>query len=227
MESMPPNLVPQYNELFMQLGWILFFSMTFPAGAGFTILAGLLRMNIELKGMSEYKKKNEPAMIKDIGIWMDLLEFIANVGIVVCMYMIMFTSKKLDTIDPEVDDHIMYYIAFGMLHVIMLLKYVMQELIEDEPEWVTVDRAQTKGRVEQVERDNNDKKLIERMSKHYTKMDMLFDLLQMQHQNLEQSSQLVPIIQKGCRQWLIRNHMEQEEKLRRERHLARAKEIAE
>lgn len=121
--------------------------MTFPAGAGFTILAGLLRMNIELKAMSEYKKKNEPAMIKDIGIWMDLLEFIGNIGIVVCMYMIMFTSKKLDTIDPDLDKHIMYYFAFGMLHIIMLLKYIMQELIDDEPEWVTIDREQTKGRV--------------------------------------------------------------------------------
>jgi len=113
--------------------------MTFPAGAGFTILAGLLRMNIELKGMSEFKQKNEPAMIIDIGIWMDLLEFIGNIGIVVCMYLIMFTSKKLDKI-VELDKHIMYYFAFGMLHIIMLLKYIMQELIEDEPEWVTIDR---------------------------------------------------------------------------------------
>ena len=92
---MPPNLVPQYNELFMQLGWILFFSMAFPAGALFTIIAGLIRISIELTGMSEYKKKNDPAPILDIGIWMDLLEFISKLGIVVCMYIIMFTSKEL------------------------------------------------------------------------------------------------------------------------------------
>lgn len=60
MGNMAPMLVGQYNELFMQLGWILFFSMTFPAGAMFTIFAGIIRMNIELTGMSEYKKKNEP-----------------------------------------------------------------------------------------------------------------------------------------------------------------------
>ena len=83
--------------------------MAFPAGALFTIIAGLIRISIELTGMSEYKKKNEPAPILDIGIWMDLLEFIGNIGIVVCMYMIMFTSKKLDTIDPDLDKHIMYW----------------------------------------------------------------------------------------------------------------------
>lgn len=52
MAPMPPHLVPKYNELFMQLGWILFFSMVFPSGAFFSILAGLLRMNIELTSMS-------------------------------------------------------------------------------------------------------------------------------------------------------------------------------
>ena len=124
MINMPPNLVPQYNELFMQLGWILFFSMTFPAGPLFTIFAGNLRIAIELKGMTEYKKKNEPSMIKDIGIWMDLLEFIANIGICICMYMIMFTSEKLSDL-ANVDEYVLYYGAFACLHIIYLIKYVL------------------------------------------------------------------------------------------------------
>ena len=136
--------------------------MTFPAGALFTILAGNLRMAIELKGMAEYKKKNEPAMIKDLGIWIDILEIIGWLGIGICFYLIMFTSKKLDTIF-DVDEHIMYYVAFGFLHLIMMTKYVLQEIIEDEPEWVTEDRENTEQRVKQVLEDNKDKKLIERM----------------------------------------------------------------
>ena len=125
MDNMPPNLVPQYNGLFMQLGWILFFSMTFPAGALCTIFAGLLTIAIELKGMSEYKKKNEPAMIKDIGIWMDLLEFVVNLSIVVCIYLIMFTSKRLEDVYDKAEEHELHYLAFGALHVIFLIKFVL------------------------------------------------------------------------------------------------------
>lgn len=223
MDDMPPNLIPQYNELFLQLGWILFFSMTFPAGALFTILAGNLRMAIELKGMSEYKKKNEPAMIKDLGIWIDILEIIGWLGIGICMYLIMFTSKKLDTIF-DVDEHIMFYVAFGFLHVIMMTKYVLQEIIEDEPEWVVEDRENTEQRVKQVLEDNKDKKLIERMQDHYTKTDVLFEVLDMQHSNLEYSSQLVPIIQKGCRAWLLRNAQENAKSEERERNAQKAAE---
>jgi len=49
---MPPLMVPFYNEVMMQMGWILFFSIAFPAGAFFTIFAGLLRVNIELTAMA-------------------------------------------------------------------------------------------------------------------------------------------------------------------------------
>ena len=57
----------------MQLGWIMFFSMTFPAAALFTIFAGIIRMSIELREMSDYSKKDNPAPIMDIGIWMNLM----------------------------------------------------------------------------------------------------------------------------------------------------------
>ena len=67
--------------------------MVFPAGAFFTIIAGMLRMSIELRGMSQYTRKDMPAAIVDIGIWMDLLEFISNLGILVCIYIIVFTSR--------------------------------------------------------------------------------------------------------------------------------------
>ena len=147
LDDMPPHLVPQYNELFMQMGWILFFSMTFPAGALFTIFAGILRMNIELKGMSEYKKKNEPAPIKDIGLWMDLLDFVTTLSIVVCMYLILFTSKELVSL-ADFEEHILIYGAFGALHLIFFIKIVLQALIEDEPEWVSEDQETIQNRVD-------------------------------------------------------------------------------
>ena len=131
----------------MQLGWILFFSMAFPAGAFFTIFAGLIRMSIELIGMSEYKKKNEPAPMKDIGLYMDLLEFVSSLGILVCIYIIIFTSTKL-TYKMPYDDHIMYLLAFMALHAIFVIKYILAEIIEDEPAWVREDSEMSENRVE-------------------------------------------------------------------------------
>lgn len=66
---------------------------------------------------------------------MDLLEFVSNLGILVCIYMIVFTSREL-TKDMPYEDSTMYLIAFLALHVIFLIKFLLQEIIEDEPSWI-------------------------------------------------------------------------------------------
>ncbi len=71
----------------------------------------------------------------------------------------------------------MYLLAFGALHFIFLLKYILAEVIEDEPAWVQEDLERVSNRVEQVEKDNQDKKLLERLSDHYTDLDLLFEVL--------------------------------------------------
>ena len=52
-------------------------------------------MNINLRSMSDYSKRDKPAPVTDIGIWMNLLELMVNLGIVFTNYMILFGSKKL------------------------------------------------------------------------------------------------------------------------------------
>ena len=55
---------------------------------------------------------------------MDLLEFVSNLGILVCIYMIVFTSREL-TKDMPYEDSTMYLIAFLALHVIFLIKFLL------------------------------------------------------------------------------------------------------
>ena len=113
----------------------MFFSMTFPAAAFFTIFAGFIRMSIELRGMSDYSKKDNPAPIMDIGIWMDLMNGMVNLGILITTYMILFTSKKAGT-TFDLTDAETYYIVFFDLHLLFGIKYLLQEKIEDEPAWI-------------------------------------------------------------------------------------------
>ena len=51
--------------------------------------------------MGEYKAKDNPAPIADIGIWLDILEFCSGTGIGMSVYIIIYTSTKLQTIMPE------------------------------------------------------------------------------------------------------------------------------
>ena len=156
--------------------------------------------------MSEYKRKNDPAPIIDIGIWMDLLEFLSSLGILVCIYMIVFTSKQL-TKDMPFQDSTMYLVTFLALHLIFLLRFVLKEMISDEPSWIAQQRKTEKNRVAQNKRDNQDKKLMQRIMEH-DDLDLLFDLLRMTHPQVEKSAQLIPKFKQGCEAWLQANTME-------------------
>ena len=66
---------------------------------------------------------------------MSILEHTVDLGLCISMYMIIFTSKHLlEVIDA--DEKVIYYLAFGILHVTFLLKYIVQVLIPDEPSWI-------------------------------------------------------------------------------------------
>ena len=47
----------------------------------------------------------------------------------------------------------MYIVAFGALHLLFLGKFILAEVIDDEPAWVTQDSQMIKNRVEQVRQD--------------------------------------------------------------------------
>lgn len=85
-------------------------------------------MTIELRAMSEYSMKDQPAPILDIGLWMDIIENVVNLGIVICMYLIIFTSNKLEEFFSHFginDSSMQIIITFGILHVIFGVKFLM------------------------------------------------------------------------------------------------------
>lgn len=146
--------------------------MTFPAAAMFSVFAGVLTITTELRAMSEYQKKDQPTPILDIGEWMTILEHIADLGLCICMYMIIFTSKLvLEVIDA--DETVVYYLAFGILHATFLLKYIVQGLIPDEPRWIQRDRENSKKRVELAHIDNARRKYREHLSDEFSEVNHL------------------------------------------------------
>lgn len=96
-------------------------------------------MNINLRSMSDYSKRDKPDPIMDIPIWMNLLELMVNLGIVYTSYMILFgSSKKSDLAEVfglEDESSVIIFFIF-LLHVIFAIKYITQTLIVDEPPWI-------------------------------------------------------------------------------------------
>ena len=136
MAPMPKMLVGNYNELVIMMGWVLFFSVAFPAGSFFCIFASYMTVRIELEGMSFYKKKNMPQPIRDIGVWLDYVETVSLIGVFCTTYIVIFTTTKLEGVVAGMSNDELIIAVFVIQHVVLLFKVILAEIIDDEPGWV-------------------------------------------------------------------------------------------
>jgi hypothetical protein len=141
--------------------------------------------------------------VQDIGIYMDILELVSSAGIVACVYIVVFTSQKLEEVAP-IDINTLYIYAFLALHCLFALKFILALLIEDVPGWVAEDMEHQKHRMEQLAQDNQDKKLMERLER-YQPLDLLFEVIEKQHEMEELSGQLVPKLYEGVKKFMEMN----------------------
>ena len=214
MGIMPQLLVPNYNELVIMLGWVLFFSCSFPMGSFFCIFASYMTVYIEIESMEKYKQKNKPQSVQGIGVWIEYLETVSLIGVFLTTYIVIFTSNKLEGVIPGVSYHELVIIAFCVQHLILLLKIILAELIDDEPEWVQDDIEVVDNRVDQMADKIEDMKFMERLSDHYEPIDLLEDVFAILHKDKELAALLVPKLKKGCKQFIKmkKAEMEEEEK---------------
>ena len=77
---------------------------------------------------------------------MDILELISTIGIIVSVYIVVFTSEQLTKI-TNLTDETMYILAFVAMHLIFGLKYLLAILIQDEPSWVVEDYNNVENRI--------------------------------------------------------------------------------
>ena len=139
---------------------------------------------------------------------MDILELISTIGIIVSVYIVVFTSEQLTKI-TNLTDETMYILAFVAMHLIFGLKYLLAILIQDEPSWVVEDYNNVENRIKQIQEDNQDKKLIQRMDINFEPIKLLTEVLKNQHENDNLSFQLVPNLKRGCEIWLEKNEQAQ------------------
>ena len=71
---------------------------------------------------------------------MDILSLISNLGNVILMYLIIFISEVLTKGTLTYSDSVMHILVFTVLHLIFFVKYILAEIIPDEPDWITKDR---------------------------------------------------------------------------------------
>ena len=97
--------------------------------------------------MSKFKKRNTPAAALDIGIWMNIIEAASFISIVTSIFIVLFTSKAMETMYPDMDQPSKVIAIFVIEHVVLFFKFLLSELIPDVAEWQIAEKEAMRNRV--------------------------------------------------------------------------------
>ncbi len=153
MRDMPENRIEGYNEMFLEFGWINLFAPVFPAAAMLAIFSNLLQINSEKDSIGRFTKRGRPKGALDIGGWLEYFEFIAVVGTVNSVGLVIFTSEKLGDFGARFGDYSEAYLIIAVFiveNILIAFRFLLAGLIPDNPDWIEKQIFNQKNRVKQI-----------------------------------------------------------------------------
>ena len=134
MADMAKNRISDYNKIVVEFGWITFFGPCFPAAPLLGMISNFVILQTEIDNIKQFTKRGHPVGVLDVGRWIELIEYIASFSIVNSIGLVIFTSKKLDTIVSGYTWTKLVIFVFMVENVLLIFRYVLALLIDDVPE---------------------------------------------------------------------------------------------
>lgn len=86
-------LLTEYLEMVIQYGFVTIFVTAFPLAPLFALINNMLEMRLDAKKFIKYFRRPVPQRVKDIGVWMHLLNIVSRISVVSNAFIIAFSSN--------------------------------------------------------------------------------------------------------------------------------------
>jgi hypothetical protein len=139
MRDMPTTRVAGYNDLLSEFGWINLFAPVFPAAAFIAVLTNLVKLATEKDIIAKFNKRGTPMGAVDIGGMLDFFEFLAVVGTINSVGIVLFTSVHLQDFGElfgEYTDEQLIVGVFIVENLLIAFRFFVAAIIPDYPEWI-------------------------------------------------------------------------------------------
>lgn len=144
----------------LEFGWINLFAPVFPAAGLLAVFSNLLQLNSEKDSIGRFTKRGNPMGALDIGDWLDLFEFLAVLGTINSVGLIIFTSEKLEDFGAYFGEYSKLQLIIGVFmveNILIAFRFLLAGLIPDYPDWIEKEIVQQENRVKQTKKQIDEK----------------------------------------------------------------------
>ncbi|XP_036255138.1 anoctamin-8 isoform X1 [Molothrus aeneus] len=129
-----------YQEMFIQFGYVVLFSSAFPLAAACALLNNVLEIRSDAFKLCTGLQRPFGQRVASIGHWQKVMEAMGVLAIVVNCYLIA-QCGQLQRLFPGLSPQAAIVCVVVLEHFALLLKYVIQVAIPDIPAWVAEEMA--------------------------------------------------------------------------------------
>lgn len=87
------SLFTEYLEMILQYGFVTIFVTAFPLAPLFALINNMLEMRLDAKKFIKYFRRPVPQRVRDIGVWMPLMNIVGRISVASNAFIIAFSSN--------------------------------------------------------------------------------------------------------------------------------------
>ncbi|CAL1545216.1 unnamed protein product [Lymnaea stagnalis] len=206
-ERLKPDLndftLAEYLEKVILYGYLMLFACSFPLAPLFALVVCYIDLRIDAKRLLWWYRRPIAYIAADIGMWLNILQFVNCVGVVTNSFIIAFTSSWASQFDLPGK----LWVVIGFEHIVFTIKFLLAYLIPDVPQDVQLSLRRQSYLV-QRKIDNEKEKARQTMnySQLFPRLESSKDEEDIAHQKRTSTDSVDPIlfasikrIQKLCR----------------------------
>ncbi|XP_075241545.1 anoctamin-8-like isoform X3 [Convolutriloba macropyga] len=146
------DLFDDYLEMFIQLGYVVFFSSLFPLAALCSCVNNVFEIRVDAFKITHAYRRPFAKTASGIGVWQNMMDVMGAIAVMVnCALLV--SSGQLQRLFPSLSLVEIIVIAVVLEHIALLLKWFISKLIPDIPQWVEAEMAKVEFKRIQALRD--------------------------------------------------------------------------
>eukprot|EP00644_Phytophthora_capsici_P014584 jgi/Phyca11/536486/estExt2_fgenesh1_pg.C_PHYCAscaffold_540035 len=129
-----------YNEMIIQFGYVTLFVVSFPLAPAFALFNNFFEIRIDAHKLVNATRRPDPRGAQDIGTWGTIIDLMSSIAMVTNVALVCFTSRRTTA---HLTDYEKLWAFVCVEHGLILLKYVLMLIVDDEPHDVTLQKQRS------------------------------------------------------------------------------------
>lgn len=136
-----------YNEMIIQFGYVTLFVVAFPLAPVMALVNNVCEIRVDAFKLITATRRPDPRGAQDIGTWGTIIDLMGSIAMVTNVALVFFTSHRTTA---HLSSHERLILFVCVEHGLILLKYILMMVVDDEPHDVTLQKQRADFIVDKI-----------------------------------------------------------------------------